>query len=79
MTRTALDAAIEALERELGGHEDNLFRANLAARGHKLDKMYGQSGQTLGQIRDGYHEAATNTRAALNELRTLRDKETVTQ
>lgn len=42
------------IKREVGAVDDNLIRANLAARSHPLDKQYGQSSQTLGEIIEGY-------------------------
>jgi len=42
------------IKREVGAVDDNLIRANLAARSHPLDERYGQSSQTLGEIIEGY-------------------------
>jgi hypothetical protein len=50
-----IKADIEKLIRdEIGRAEDNLFRAECAARKHDPRKQWGESGQTLQQIIDGY-------------------------
>jgi hypothetical protein len=57
------------IKREIGGVDDNLARANLMAKTHPLDKQYGQSGQTLGEIIEGYEAAKRRPEKALEWLK----------
>ena len=71
MTPKAKAIAIKALENDLGDASDNLHRARHAATCQDASKPYGQSGQTLQQIIDGYQSWYDESKSALDELRAL--------
>jgi hypothetical protein len=54
-----------AIKVQLGNAEDNLHRARHAARGYDATKQWGQSGQTLAQIIQGYEDEVARWKAAL--------------
>ncbi len=62
---------IKAIRSNLGQAEDNLTRAELAARHNPRDDEWGRSGQTLGQIIEGYERERALWRATLTEVEAL--------
>lgn len=58
-----------ALQDELGRAQDNLCRAKMAICAANADKMYGESGQTLNQIIQGYQERVDEVWAAMEALK----------
>ena len=54
-----------AIKRQLGQAEDNLFRAKLAGRRSDVTQQWGESGQTLQQIIDGYQREVDRWKRAL--------------
>lgn len=56
---------IQAVKSQIANAEDNLFRANAAARSHDASKQWGQSGETLQQIIDGYQAEVDRWKRAL--------------
>lgn len=59
----------EAVRGRLGEAEDNLCRAKLAARNRDADAQWGESGETLQQVIDGYQAAVDHWKAALSRLK----------
>jgi hypothetical protein len=62
------DDVRKAVQHQLGNAEDNLYRATAAFRAADLTVQHGQSGQTRGQIIDGYQEEVDRWKAALASL-----------
>lgn len=61
------------IQEDIGFWEDNLHRANAAARGWRahgkdLDTQYGESGKTLAQIIAGYEDGLAKAKAELAKL-----------
>lgn len=54
MSRSESTTILRLLENEISNMMDNLYRLSLAARVHPMDALYGQSGMTLQQIKEGY-------------------------
>lgn len=61
------DVGIAVIDR-LRAAEDNLYRAQLAARRSNLHDQWGESGQTLQQIIDGYQTEVDRWGRALASL-----------
>jgi hypothetical protein len=56
------------IQADLGNAQDNLYRAQAAARECDPSKEWRQSGQTLQSIIDGYQAWADQAQAALDAL-----------
>lgn len=54
-----------AVRAQLSIAEDNLYRAKLAGRRSDLTQQWGESGQTLQQIIDGYQSEVDRWKRAL--------------
>lgn len=63
------DYICRLIKREIGSADDNLARANLAAKTHPRDTYYGQSGQTLDEIIEGYEASKRLPEEVLEWLR----------
>lgn len=62
---TPKETARYCVKQSLSNCQDNIHRANLAAQHNPLDKEWGQSGKTLGQIIDGYKQEELDLATAL--------------
>lgn len=56
MIHTQKDRLLALAKADMDAAYDNLCRANIAARGRDTSEMWGQSGQSLQSIIDGYRE-----------------------
>ncbi len=54
--RTPEQVIKDALQRELGNAQDNLHRAQAAAKNCDPSQQWGQSGETLNDIISGYQQ-----------------------
>lgn len=61
----------EALQDKLGNAQDNLYRAKCATRFHDPSQLWGQSGQTLGEIISGYQAGVDRWEAAIKQMEEL--------
>jgi len=57
-----------AIKAQLGNAEDNLYRATLAAKRCDASQQWGESGQTLQQIINGYQAEVDRWKRALASL-----------
>lgn len=64
---------VAAVKDNLSNAKDNLYRAQMAARRSDPSKQYGESGETLQQIIDGYQSSVDRWEKALMEFARLRE------
>ena len=55
----------QLVKNALGGAEDNLYRCERACSSRGASEFYGQSGQTLNEIRQGYVNRRDELRTCL--------------
>ncbi len=63
--RTPEQVIKDALQKELGNAEDNLYRAKHAAEKCNPDLQWGQSGQTLNEIIAEYQQRVDEVKSAI--------------
>ncbi len=69
----AIDDVRYAVNLQLGNAYDNLIRARVAARSHAMLAPYGESGQTLREIIEGYADEVVRWQAAIDWLDTRKE------